>query len=150
MDYPLINGHRYSFASIELTVNGRKFLGFREINYRVVREPGVVRGAHPEPLGYTRGEVSYEADVTLYAEEARELLDTLGDGYMEVPFDIVVAYAEEGQPVVRDRLLGCTIRRVEMPSTRGTDPLEVRFELQPARILLQERAAVKNPLAGQR
>ena len=148
MEYPLINGFRYSFASIEVSIDGRKMIGFREINYRVRREPGEVRGAHPEPLGLTRGEITYEADLVAYAEEAEELIKQLGDGYMEKPFDITVTYAEEGQPTVTDQLLGCTIVQIERAHTRGTDPLEVRLQLKPARVKFWGLNAIKKPLAG--
>ena len=148
MEYPLINGHRYSFASIEVSVGGRRIVGFREISYRVRREIGEVRGVHPEPLGYTRGEITYEATLVAYAEEAEELVRALGPGYMEQPFDITVTYAEEGQRTVTDQLLGCRITQIERDHSRGTDPLEVRFELKPARIRYWGLDPIRQPLQG--
>lgn len=129
MDYPLINGHRYSYASIEADVNGKKFYGHREISYSQDLEPGEVRGAHSQLLGRTKGELKAEASLTTYMEEWKELLDALGDGYMEKSFDITVSYAEDGRPTVTDKLRGCRIKRVEESHSQGTDALAVKIDL---------------------
>lgn len=129
MTYPLINGHRYSYASIELALNGRRFYGHKEISYSQDLEPGEVRGAHAQVLGRTKGELKAEASLTTYLEEWKEILDALGHGYMEKTFDITVSYAEEGRPTVTDKLRGCRIKRVEESHSQGTDGLTVKLDL---------------------
>lgn len=129
MEYPLINGHRYSYASIEADINGKKFYGHKEISYNQELEPGEVRGAHSQLLGRTKGDLKAEASLTTYLEEWQELLEALGDGYMETPFDIIVSYAEEGRPTVTDKLRGCRIKRVEESHSQGTDALTVKLDL---------------------
>lgn len=129
MEYPLINGHRYSYASIELDVSGRKFYGHKEISYNQDLEPGEVRGAHSQLLGRTKGDLKAEASLTTYLEEWQELLEALGDGYMESSFDIVVSYAEEGRPTTTDKLRGCRIKRVEESHSQGVDALAVKLDL---------------------
>jgi len=129
MDYPLINGHRYSYASIELDRNGKKFYGHKEISYSQDLEPGEVRGAHAQLLGRTKGELKAEGSLTTYLEEWQELLDSLGDGYMEQAFDITVSYAEDGRPTVTDKLRGCRIKKVEESHSQGTDGLTMKIDL---------------------
>lgn len=129
MDYPLINGHRYSYASIEADVNGKKFYGHKEISYSQDLEPGEVRGAHSQVLGRTKGDLKAEGSLTTYLEEWKELLDALGDGYMEKSFDITVSYAEDGRPTVTDKLRGCRIKKVEESHSQGTDGLTMKIDL---------------------
>lgn len=129
MDYPLINGVRHSYASIELDVNGKKFYGHREISYSQDLEPGEVRGAHAQLLGRTRGDLKAEGSLTTYLGEWKKLLSALGNGYMEKSFDITVSYAEDGQPTVTDKLRGCRIKKVEESHSQGTDGLTVKIDL---------------------
>jgi hypothetical protein len=131
VDTPLINGNRYSFASIELNVAGRRFIGFSEINYSDNLEPGEVRGAHAQPLGHTQGDYSSEASITMYEEEFNELLDVLGDNFRSARFSVVVSYADEGQKVVTDEIVGCHIGQIEKSRSQGTDGLGVPVTLHP-------------------
>lgn len=129
MDFPLINGHRYSWASIELDIDGADQLQFKEISYSHTLEPGDVRGQGPQVAGTTRGEYSAEGSVTFLKEGHDELIERFGDGYFEKRFNVTVNYAEEGQPVTTDRLVGCRLKASEKSGSQGTDGLEVTAPL---------------------
>lgn len=154
LQYPLINGVRHSFASIELTINTekgpRRIVGFKEIAYSQDLEPGEVRGSHPELLGRTIGDLKNEASVTLYNEEWKDLQDAMGDGYMQKAFDISVTYAHNEEEVnigvVTDELKGCRIKKIDRSHSQGTDGLEVKLDLHPMRILLNGKEAIKKPI----
>lgn len=80
-------------------------------------------------LGRTKGDLKAEGSLTTYLEEWKELLDALGDGYMEKSFDITVSYAEDGRPTVTDKLRGCRIKKVEESHSQGTDGLTMKIDL---------------------
>jgi hypothetical protein len=131
MLYPLINGKRYSFASIELNFNGLIFLGFKEISYSDDLEPGEIRGTHPQMLARTIGDYKAEASASMYMEEYNTLIASMGDGFMEQPFDVNATYADDGQPTVTDRVVGCRIKKNEYSHSQGTDGLIVKVDLHP-------------------
>jgi len=139
---PLINGVRYSFASIELNVNGTIYRGVKEISYSQKLEPSPVRGTPAQPIGFTLGEYSCEASMTMYMQEWRELLEALGDGFGMIPFTIVVQYWNVGQDVKTDTLVGCRIKGVENSHSQGTDALTNKIDLQPSYMLENDKSIV--------
>lgn len=143
-DFPLINGHRYSWASVVAKFATLEIPHFQEISYSDSLEPGIVRGTGPQVSGRTRGEYSAEGSITWQLEGFEELKNHLGDGYMEIAFPIVVSYADTGQPVVTDELVGCRITSVEVNPSQGTDPVTVTT---PISMLYIIRNGVK-PLRG--
>lgn len=136
--YPLINGVRHDFSSIEAKIAGRSFLGFEEITYSHSREPGDVYGTHAQRIGRTRGQYKAEAAVVMYKAEYADFIASLGDGYMEKTFELVVSYSErfDGRlKTITDRIVGCTIRRSEDSHRQGNEALRVRVELDPMYVL---------------
>lgn len=133
-DYPLINGHRYSFSSIEATFNGKKYIGFSAINFDEELEPGEVRGASAELLGRTRGDYKTSGSYEMYLQEDEVFIEALGDGYGEVSFNITVMYAEDNSPVIQKTLIGCRIKKGSHGHTKGTDGLSVKRDLSIVRI----------------
>lgn len=126
---PLINGRRYSFSSIEVDVNGRKYTGVKSISYNDGLDPGMARGTSPIPLGHTEGDYEAEASMTMFRAEFDTMLSQLGDGYGEVSFPITATYAAQGQPTVTDRLPAVRIKKVTNSNEQGNDPTEVELEL---------------------
>jgi hypothetical protein len=129
VQYPLINGHRYSWASATIKAQGLELIHIKEISYSHSLEPGAVRGTGAQKLGRTRGEYDAEGSMTLQREQWDDLRNKLGDGYLEKSFPISVSYAEDGLPVVTDELAGVRIKSVENSPSQGTDALEVSLEL---------------------
>lgn len=142
--YPLVNGRRYSFASIEITANGKTYLGMKEVSYTDTCEPGEIRGTGQQLLGRTAGDYACEASMTPYREEADDLIESLGDGWMLKVFDVVVNYSEEGAPMKTDRIVGCRIKSSENNHSQGTDGLENPLELHPMYILRNGIAPIPN------
>lgn len=129
IQYPDINGKRYSFASIEAKINGAKYLGFKSINYSDGIEPGIVKGTSPQPLGRTRGEYSASGDCEVYLEEAQAVIDALGEGWGEKPIQIVVQFAEDGKAVQTHQLNGVLLTKAEHSNAVGTDASSVKFTM---------------------
>lgn len=129
MDYPLINGNRYSWASVRIRVGSTEYMDVTEISYSHTMERGTVRGVGAQKLGMTRGEYDAEASITFLKEGFDQLVEALGEGYMEIPFDVAVTYADEGQDTNTDQLVGCRISSIEKNPSQGTDGLTVSCEL---------------------
>lgn len=130
--YPLVNGNRYSWASIEIVINGLRFRGFKEISYSNGLEPGEMRGQGVQKLGRTRGELKPEASITIFLQEYMLLIAALaptGEGYLETEFDITVSYSDRNQPIITDTLVGCRLKKPDRSASQGTDALAVKCDL---------------------
>jgi len=128
-EYPKINGQIYSFASVEVKVGTQVFTGFTDVSYTQTLEPGIFRGTRPEKLARTIGEHNVEGSFTLVKVEYQELIEALGDGYMQTGFDITVTYSETNSPIVTDVLTSCRITSEEDSHSQGTDALVVACDL---------------------
>jgi hypothetical protein len=137
--YPLVNGHRYSFASIEAIFNGIPYIGFSAINYKPSLKATMVYGSRPQALGRTRGKQEHTFDFEMYRLEFEIFKATLGIGgvgFGETPFDVVVQYAETLQPVTTDTIISARIEEVDLSNTDGTDPSKVKCTCSVMQILL--------------
>jgi hypothetical protein len=128
---PVINGHRYSWASLEVTIRGMMVIALRSINYSSELTPGIIWGSDPGRVGRTPGRVTHAASVELLRREWDVLREELGMSFGRVPFDVSVQYADEGEAVVTDWLIGCRITRVEMNNSDSTDATAVALTLDP-------------------
>ncbi len=135
IQYPLTNGVRHAFSSIELKINGLIFVGFKSINYTRTRSRGLARGNNPDPLGKTRGTNEYKADCEMFLAEFNLLQSTLGAGYGDVSFPILVTYTENGFDTITDTILNCTVDSTDASNSEGSDPTVRKFELNPTKIL---------------
>lgn len=133
LQVPLINGEYPDWASTEIILVGKPRIlgGFKAINYSHNLEPGEIRGnGSPQLIGRTLGEYKAEGDMELYLPQDKQLLDALGDGYMAVSFDIIVAYRLPNQSTpTRDEILGCRLTSGESNLTQGTDGLARKRKL---------------------
>lgn len=120
IQYPLIDGRRHSWASIEFKVKfpfGTQIvLGFTEISYKNKLDPAIVRGAGSLPIGFTQGNAEFDGDFTILLEEYNRIIQGLGNGWMARPIgDIYVAYDESasGLSVVTDVIKGVRVTDVD-------------------------------------
>lgn len=148
VQYPLVNGARHSFASIELKLNTQLFVGFKSINYSRTRSRTLVRGNSPDPIGKTRGDNEYSADCELYLAEWNLFQSQLGKGYGDQYFQVVVTYSENGFDTITDTLIGCTIDSTEVSQGQGSDALTRKFNLMPLKILFNNIDDLAIPLTG--
>lgn len=147
MDYPLVNGARHEWTSIEAKVNGDIVIGFKEIAYNDKLEPTKVYGVHAQPIGRTRGVYSAEGSMTLYLDEANTLIQKLGPGFKEISFDITVSYTE-GSDTITDEIVGCRIKSLDMSNSQGADPTVRKFDLDVMFIRWGGQESLQNPLKG--
>jgi hypothetical protein len=142
--FPMINGVRHSWSSVEIRLDNGIVLGITEINYSPKLEPGIVRGAGALPIAFTLGNAEYDGDFTILLEEFNSLMTQLGPGAMTVSFDIVVSYdatlgnvTEGGLSVIVDTLKGCRITSIEHGASSGsTDAIVRKCTVKPMSMLL--------------
>jgi hypothetical protein len=136
LQFPLVNGVLHSYVSIEAIIGpvGRVSIAMKSINYSRERSRDMPAGAHPDPIGKTRGTNKYDGDCELYLIQWQELLESLGEGYGDIPFPIIVTYADVGVPAVTDELIGCTIDSTDASQSQGTDALTRKVKLNPVKI----------------
>ena len=132
--YPLINGVRHDYSSVEIMIKGARVFGVKDISYSSKLDPGKVTGTHAAILGRTRGQLTEEGSFTLYEAEWSDLLGALGNAFMEKGFHITVNYREDGQPMVTDRLIGCRLTSVEHSPASGSEPLTVKLSVHVMKI----------------
>jgi hypothetical protein len=128
-EYPLVNGVRYDFSSLTIVLNTKRVLGCSEVNYKQTLEPGVGYGTHPQALFDTRGQLKVEASCTLYRDEFDDLIQTLGNGFLEKRFDFLVHYQEDPRPMKTDTIRRAKMKGPEFGGSAGSDPLEVKVDL---------------------
>lgn len=151
--YPLVNGCRHDFTSIELKLAGQIFTGFKSINYSRKRSRSMVMGNHPDPIAKTRGTNEYSADCELYLAEwllfKRSLLGLGQGGYGDVLFAISVTYAipNTNFETITDELLGCSMDTTDASNGQSSDALVRKVELSPIKIIFAGDDDVTIPLA---
>lgn len=128
--FPLINGSRFDFSSVEVKVGPLVFLGIKELTYKHTLDPGMMRGTRAMVAGYTRGKYEAEGSITFYKSEYQLFIVTLGPGYLEKFFPIVAHYSEApALPIVTDFLNGCRLKSAENSHSEGEDALVVKCDL---------------------
>lgn len=129
---PLINGRRYSWASIEVKVAGRILTGITEVSYKNTVEREGVRGAGRQKLGTTEGDLDSEASMTLLAEDYYALLDLLAPnkvGAFDKQFTVVVSYTAPNNATITDTIVGASLKEGDHSHSRGTEALTVTCPL---------------------
>lgn len=149
--YPLINGTRHDFTSIELKVAGQIFVGFKSINYKRTRTRTMVMGNSPDPIAKTEGTNAYSCDFEMYLAEWKLLKSILkklaasqsgvvsgvspGSGYGDVLFQIVVTYGSSAFDTTTDVINGCSADEVEASQAQGPDPLSRKVTVNPLKVI---------------
>lgn len=99
--YPLVNGHLYSFASIECDLDGLLFAGFTSINYDDPVQPGKLYGTGGVLVGRTPGTNKPTLSMTMLRRDWDFLRSQLAKGstslaaYGTKSFSVTVTYHEE-------------------------------------------------------
>lgn len=141
INFPLINGNRMDFSSVDIIVAASRMRGIKSIDYSQSLTPGKVRGTGAQKLGRTRGEHDADASLEIYMEEFGDLVQLLGAGgivgYMEANFDVIVTYAEfPSSPVQTVNIHGARMIKHEQQAQQGSDPLTMKLSLDVMYVLI--------------
>ena len=153
--YPLSSGHRFDASSIELQINGKRYIGCAECEYEQTLDPGVVRGLAAQPLGFTRGILTCQGRVVMLREEFQDLstdLQALAVGLLEAIFTASITYSEL-PPAAATAILTTstdTIVGMRFTTTRhrfaagSSDPIQVEMPFIARYILVNDIAPLNN------
>lgn len=147
--YPIVNGFRHSWSSVEAKIKNIPFKGIKEIKYATKQEGTKLYGTHEEAIAETRGEIDHSASISMYMAELYELLNMLGDGFGSVRFPINVSYTEDGSgiDVIQDELRFARIRNLDAGQSQGPDGIMRTVELSVMQILYNGKQWSPNPLS---
>lgn len=125
--YPLVNGVRHDWSSVELVVANYRQLGITKIDYSDKLTGAPVRGAGPKIIGFTTGIQENTGSFTILLEEFQNLvtnLQIINPAWKLAYFDIVVSYSAAGLSTVVDTIVGCRVDEVKIGTTDSgsTDP----------------------------
>ncbi len=148
---PLTNGVVYSFGHVTLQIAGLEFTGgFKSIKRSRKRSREMVMSNSPDPVGKTLGQNEYQCSAELYLAWWFALLNTvqqtLGNGYGDQPFTILIAYNANGFTPFLDTVLNCTFDSTEADDAAGTGALTRMVEFNPTKILFNGIDDLADPL----
>lgn len=141
VQFPMVRGRKYDFASIEFAViaDGQAaqiFIECSAINYDDTIEEALMYGTNAAPVGRTKGQYNPgEATATVSKQTEAVLIEQLGDGYMEKEFDVTIKYSDTGLPLVVDTLEKCRIVGLGQGHASGPDALVTELKLKPLTVL---------------
>jgi len=150
-NYPLINGVKFDWASVEISLAGGIFTGCTELSYKQTREVGDVYGTGAEKLARTLGQLNADGSLAMYRRDFQDFLALLTNngatGYLDTAFDIVASYtAPDGDGSLTDKCIGCVITEPDISGAQGTDPLVVTCSLDVMRVELGGILPITNML----
>lgn len=149
--YPIINGVKFDWSSIEIDLNGTIFTGCTELAYKQTREIGDVYGTGAEKLARTLGQLNAEGTLAMYRRDFQDFINLLTGngqtGYLDTEFDITASYsAPNGDGILTDRCISCVILEPDISGSQGTDPLMVTCSLDILRVELDGILPITNML----
>jgi len=140
MQVPLINGRRYSYASIEISITRGDakteiFVDISEINYADNLEVGDIEGTSRMFVGFTSGVYRPENTTFNIAKSSgQKLIDAIGDGWLGSNVSMSVKYADHGEPLNVDDITGMIIGISDGHSS-GPDGLQQTVTLKTFKIV---------------
>ncbi len=99
---PLINGVEYGWASITVNIAGVPEVGIVAIEYTDKQAMENIYGAGQNPIARGYGRIEPSASITLLRSAIESIRSASTTGRLQdiAPFDIVVAFANQGNPKV--------------------------------------------------
>jgi hypothetical protein len=154
-EYPSLNGVAPSWAdiSVSMTVHDGELIETADIagiNWSRTVEVGEQRGTSGgRPMKRTRGSVSYEAGMTVYADGYNRLIRGLksaaeAKGYVRgnqvlislVTFDVLIEYTPPGSDeIIRRKIKGCRLLGDSEDAAEGTDATQEELTLNPIEVV---------------
>lgn len=129
VSYPEVNNRTYSYASVEIDIDGEIFTAVKSINYNDGLEPGELRGTAVHALARTAGEYKAEASLELSLAEAKRLRTKMGNGYMLKAFPVTVQFTEDNEETHKHELVGCRMKKNDNSNAAGSDPTMEKIDL---------------------
>ncbi len=137
IEYPQVNGHRFSHESLEISWNGIALIGVDALDFDDELAPGELYGTAPQIIGRTRGKGKASASISMARlewERVRRTLGVGGQGFGENASNIRITYFEIATEPLVDQIVGVRVSKVSQGSKPGGEALMVKLDLHPMRI----------------
>lgn len=132
----LINGRRYGYASLEISIlrpgsSSEIFIDIDEISYSEELEIALVRGTNKGPIGWTGGVyTANDANMRMGKSSFQKgIVEKIGNGWLGANVTALVKYADIGEPVITDKLIARTMK-AEDSHSYGADNLKTALGLK--------------------
>lgn len=106
----LINGHRYSYSSLEITIAAatskpKLFIDVDSIDYSESLEIAFRWGTSRAPIGSTAGRYTpEECTMKMGASTFAQMVTQIGPGWLGINVVIALAYLDVGEPLTTDTI----------------------------------------------
>jgi hypothetical protein len=125
-----IDQNRWSLASAELDFAGYKVIGVSSLGLKEELTPSEEYGNGPAPVGRTIGQYKASGDCEIILVEYQNLIQTLGAGFMTVPFGIGATYFEAGgDGIMSVQVTGARITNHELSNSNDGKATRMKFSL---------------------
>lgn len=126
--YPLIDGNRYSWASVKISFGAATFIGVKSINMNEKVDPAKIHGTGQNIIGATAGMYDADGDVEVYQEEADQIISSLGTGWGNKRVTIQVQYIDDPQPT-RTKKLTVRLTGRTQGGSEGNEAMTSKFTM---------------------
>lgn len=122
----ILNGRRFSWASIEAKFDGLIYTGITAINWKQSLKSAKVPGFGIYPIGRTAGEYEAEADAEWLLQDLNDFRKKLAakapsGSYAFVEFDIVAQYDNGVDAVHTVKLVKCRFEEEDNSNSKSAD-----------------------------
>jgi len=120
-----INGRLYDWEDCEIVMPGGLVNGLTELNYKDGQAKEARYGRGAVPRGWGRKNYEASGDMTLDRDQFEIVSKTLALGnrrgtiYDHEPFTIICSYANDGMPVIVDKLPDVVITEIDTGHKQG-------------------------------
>lgn len=129
IEFPLINGVMYSWASIKIGMLGAPVIGYTAIEYGETDDKENLYGQGRFPIGRSYGNVEPNASITLYKDtiQAFQKIAPFGRIADIPPFDVSVFYVNKAGKFVRDVLKNFEFTENKVSSSQGDKGISMQI-----------------------
>lgn len=128
----LINGKSFGWANITIDILGARPVGVTSIKYELKREKTNNYGIGSDPVSRGRGKKEYTGSIKFEQKEVEAIIEALPVGYDLTdiaPFNIVVAFSENGVLMKYHTLKSCEFMNDPFEASSGDTSIEQDIEL---------------------
>jgi hypothetical protein len=128
---PLINGVNYSWANIVVVLFDIPVIGITKISYKRKETKVNNYGIGQEPISRGYGNIEYEAEIEIYADELRRIIASAPnqDILAIPPFKVQVIFENTLGLLAQDTLLNCEFTEDSIASTQNDQKILVTIPL---------------------
>lgn len=143
---PNVNGREFSFASLEVLLDGvTKVASFKSVKYPVKAEEGMVYDAAGRPVGRTRGKVTLDdGSISILHSQWRDNIASV-QGWLFKTWTLVVTYSDFGMPTHTDTLKGVRFKGADPGGEEGVDGLYIEIPFSYLDVLLDGVSVFEYP-----